>query len=412
MRIAQSKKLREFARRAALTKDIDALHTSMNTSQGMTITFDSDIWSWQEGGGISRYFVEVGKNLEGLGHSIHVRAPFHVNEWLHKWKNRDGVYLGDKHRWPFKQALRRLNRAIESVGAGRTDVMHHTAWNANRSHRVPTVVTVHDCVWGQYPDPSYTHQANRIRKVAREADVVICPSESTRRAAVKYIGLSADKIHVAHHGTTLLGPPHPSRRPVERQIAFVGLRQPVYKNFHRLLKALGCLKDVSLCCLGAWGPSEAEMALVEQLGIRDRVHYRTIRSDADLLQGYRDCSALVIPSLEEGFGLPMLEAFALGLPVIASEAEALVEVSGGAATHVDATVSEALAARILEVIEDSELRSRLVRNGTKRAADFSWARSAAAHQAAYRAAIDSQNGRQGPPPDLSSWWRRKRLASS
>jgi glycosyltransferase involved in cell wall biosynthesis len=362
----------------------------MNTSQAMTITFDSDVWSWQEGGGISRYFIELGKNLEILGHSVRVQAPFHVNEWLRQWKNGDGVYLGDKHGWPFKQALRRLNRAIENVRGGRTDVMHHTAWNANRSHGVPTVVTVHDCVWGQYPDPSYTHQAHRIRKVAREADVIICPSESTRRAAAKYAGLSTDRIHVAYHGTTLLGQPRPARTPTARKIAFVGLRQPVYKNFPILLKALGCLKEVSLCCLGAWGPTEAEIAMAEELDIQDRVQYRTIRSDADLLEGYRDCSALVIPSLEEGFGLPMLEAFALGVPVVASEAEALIEISGGAAAHVDATLPEALAVRILEVLENTELRARLVRDGTKRAADFSWARSAAAHQAAYRAAIDSQ----------------------
>ena len=84
----------------------------------------------------------------------------------------------------------------------------------------------------------------------------------------------------------------------------------------------------------------------------------------------------------------MLQAFSLGVPVIASEAEALVEVSGGAATHVDARRPEALAARIQQVIEDRKFSARLAQDGIRRAADFSSARSAKIRETAYRMAID------------------------
>ncbi|HEY5812229.1 MAG TPA: glycosyltransferase, partial [Terrimicrobiaceae bacterium] len=168
----------------------------------MIVAFDSDIWSWQEGGGISRYFVELGKGLERLGHCVDVRAPIHINGWLREWKT-DGIYLGTnlsrtRHDWPLKQLLRRVNRSIERITARSSDVIHHTAWNADRSSRTPTVVTVHDCVWGAYPQTYYAFQAKRICKVALDADVVICPTEKTRRDAIKYIGLPEEKIFVAH----------------------------------------------------------------------------------------------------------------------------------------------------------------------------------------------------------------------
>ena len=359
----------------------------------MIVAFDSDIWSWQEGGGISRYFVELGKRLEALGHCVDVRARVHINAWLREWKQSNKIYLGDhlrhsRHSLSLKRLLRSLNWTVEGVMARRPDIMHHTAWHSNRSRRTSTVITVHDCVWGAYPDAKYAYQAKRIRKVALEADVVICPTKKTRRDAIKYIGLPPDKIFVAHHGITQLGTPRSPEIPVGRQIAFVGLRSPAYKNFAMLLAAVAHLKDVRLCCLGGGRCSERERALLAELRLEERVQFKQVRGDRDLFEGYNTCSALVIPALEEGFGLPMLEAFALGIPVIASEAEALLEVSAGAATHVDATSAEALAARIQEVLDDRELHARLARSGLRRAADFSWARSAAAHEVAYHAAIE------------------------
>ena len=155
-----------------------------------------------------------------------------------------------------------------------------------------------------------------------------------------------------------------------------------------MLLALAHLKNVNLYCLGGEKPSEKERALLATLGLTRRVQFKQICDDADILQGYSTSAALVIPALEEGFGLPMLEAFSLGVPVIASQAEALVEVSGGAATHVDATQPEALAARIEQVIEDRDFSARLVQDGIKRAGEFSWAHSAKIHETAYRMAID------------------------
>jgi glycosyltransferase involved in cell wall biosynthesis len=140
------------------------------------------------------------------------------------------------------------------MAARRSDVIHQTACNADRSSRTPTVVTVHDCVWGAYPQANYAFQAKRICKVAFDADVVICPTEKTRRDAIKYIGLPEEKIFVAHHGITLLGKPRSQNSPVARQIAFVGLRSPLCKNFTTLLMALAQLKDVRLAVLVAGGP--------------------------------------------------------------------------------------------------------------------------------------------------------------
>jgi glycosyltransferase involved in cell wall biosynthesis len=358
----------------------------------MIVAFDSDIWSWQGGGGISRYFVGLGRSLESLGHRVDVRAPIHVNGWLREWKVGQGIYLGNilgqtRYGIAFRKLLCGLNRRLEGVTAQRPDVMHHTAWHADRNPETPTVVTVHDCIWGSHPVAYYAFQAARIRKVALEADVVICPTEKTRRDATKYIGLPEEKIFVAPHGVTPLGRPRSESSLVAKQIAFVGPRSPSYKNFMALLVALTHLKDVKLCCLGGEKPSERERELLANLGLTGRIRFQQVRDDADIREGYSTSAALVIPALEEGFGLPMLEAFSLGVPVIASRAEALVEVSAGAATHVDATCPEALAAAIDQVLEDRKLSAHLAQEGIKRAADFSWERSAKVHETAYRAAI-------------------------
>jgi glycosyltransferase involved in cell wall biosynthesis len=214
------------------------------------------------------------------------------------------------------------------------------------------------------------------------------PTEKPRRDAVKYIGLSGDKIFVAHHGVTPLGPPRSGSSHLAKQIAFVGPRSAAYKNFSVLLVALAQLKGVHLYCLGGEKPSSREQTLLANLGLMERVRFKHICDDTDIRDGYTTSAALVIPALEEGFGLPMLEAFSLGVPVIASRAEALLEVSGGAATHVDATSPDALAERINQVLEDRELSARLAREGIRRAADFSWARSAKIHETAYRTAIN------------------------
>ena len=359
----------------------------------MIVAFDSDIWSWQEAGGISRYFVALGKALETLGHQVDVRAPVHVNGWLREWKPANGIYLSNhlgesRSSEVFKKLLRRFNRSVENLTARKSDVMHHTAWYSERSGRTPTVITVHDCIWGCYPDGNYAFQGKRIRKVASEADIVICPTDKTRRDAIKHIGLPNERVFVAHHGVPLFGRAGVQERTVAKQVAFVGPRWATYKNFTALLLALAHLKNVNLYCLGGEKPSEKERALLANLGLTKRVKFKQICADVDILDGYSTSAALVIPALEEGFGLPMLEAFSLGVPVIASEAEALVEVSGGAATHVDATQPEALAARIEQVIEDRKFSARLAQDGIKRAADFSWAHSAKIHETAYRMAID------------------------
>ena len=140
------------------------------------------------------------------------------------------------------------------------------------------------------------------------------------------------------------------------------------------IRAVGRAAQPRLKLLLAGGARSAEPG-VRSLGFVD---------DTELLGLYRSSLALVQPSIEEGFGLPVLEAMACGLPVIASNAPALREVAEGAALHFDARDSEELARSMIHVAEDAELRSRMRREGLIRARDFSWKRCAEETLRVYR----------------------------
>lgn len=111
------------------------------------------------------------------------------------------------------------------------------------------MITVHDCIWGCYPDGNYTFQAKRIRKVASEAEIGICPTDKTRRDAIKHPGLPIERMFVAHHGVPLFGRARVQERAVAKQGALLVPRWATYKNFTAVLLALAHLKNVNLYCL-------------------------------------------------------------------------------------------------------------------------------------------------------------------
>ena len=114
-----------------------------------------------------------------------------------------------------------------------------------------------------------------------------------------------------------------------------------------------------------------------------RVHYRSI-TDLSLYELYHQATAFVFPSLNEGFGIPVLEAFSAGCPVILSNRSSLPEVGADAAVYFDPEQDESIAAAVEKVITDSGLQQEMRAKGTKRLADFSWEKTAAKTQALYR----------------------------
>ena len=162
-----------------------------------------------------------------------------------------------------------------------------------------------------------------------------------------------------------------------------------YKNLHRLIRALPDIdKDVLLVLPGSPTPYEAELrALANELGVADRVRFPDWLSEEQLEGLYALCSAFVLPSLIEGFGLPVIEAMLRGTPVGCSNIPALTEVAGDAALTFDPERQEEITAAIRQLLEDRALAARLAERGLGRAGEFTWRRTGELSLAGYRRAL-------------------------
>jgi glycosyltransferase involved in cell wall biosynthesis len=165
-----------------------------------------------------------------------------------------------------------------------------------------------------------------------------------------------------------------------RYILYIASSLP-HKNYQRLLRAFKAVKeaqkDIKLVLIGArdYGFDEIEKTIAE-LGLAGEVVFLGWLPFDDIPVIYSGAELFVFPSLHEGFGIPVVEAFACGVPVVCSGIEPLIEVAGGAARLVDPLSVDDMAEGMLKVLTDSGLRDSLVRDGLKRAAAFSWEKTA------------------------------------
>jgi glycosyltransferase involved in cell wall biosynthesis len=256
----------------------------------------------------------------------------------------------------------------------------------------PVVVTIHDLFFIGYPGrrrPLYDATMTRLARLyARGASAIVADSEHSRRAIVARLGIDAARIAVIPVG---LGPEFRPAAPTaaQRERYGLGARYALYlgnflphKNLPRLLGAWAALPAPLRAAhrlVLAGGDCTNRPALVARaasLGVADRVVFPGLIDDADLPALYGGATLVVQPSLEEGFGLPALEAMACGAPVIASRRGALPEVVAEAGLLVDPEDERALAAALARVLGSPEERAAIARRGVARAAEFTAARTA------------------------------------
>ncbi len=265
---------------------------------------------------------------------------------------------------------------------------------------VATVLTVHDLIFERYPEHHTRRNVAFLRaalpRFVRAADVVIAVSAHTRRDLVELYGVAPQKVSVIHEGVDAAFAPAPASEvarvrerysPERPWLLMVGTLEP-RKNHAAALRALRRLRDEGfphrLLVVGGRGWLFAPiMALVDQLGLRDDVHFAGYVPGADLPALYTGADCVLLPSLYEGFGFPVLEAMACGAPVVCSNVSSLPEVAGGAALLVPPTDDEALAAAVRLLLTQPALRAQMVADGMANAARFSWPRCARETAALY-----------------------------
>jgi len=302
-------------------------------------------------------------------------------------------------RWP----VRAVNAAWDVFGRPKLDRVFGVRLDLSHS---PTplplpasgksIVTVCDLFFMDEPEKADREARDRFLRKAenslRSADGVVTISEFSARAIRDRFGLDAGKIKVTYLGLNRVfeEPATPEETAEIRRrldlpgdfLLFVGALEP-RKNVPALIDALAVVHEkhgrIPLVLAGRSGGDAAAIGKrVEKRGLQSWVRRAGYLSDVEIRALYRSAAALVFPSLEEGFGLPLLEAMACGLPAAVSGVSALPEIGGEAALYFKPEDPEDIARTVLRLLEDEPLRSSLRPRGIQRAGYFSWRKSAEA----------------------------------
>jgi glycosyltransferase involved in cell wall biosynthesis len=267
-----------------------------------------------------------------------------------------------------RNASRRLLR-----GAPKADLFHALNQRVDfRTHR--TVTTFHDLfvLTGDYSSPEFRARfASQAREAASRSDLIIAVSEFTAGQVETLLSVERSRIRVVHHGVDVPLEAPGAREPM---VLFVGAIQR-RKNIARLIRAFERLPDSwKLVLAGSaegYGAAE-ELRSVEASSRKASIEVLGYVSDAELAALYRRAAIFAFPSLDEGFGMPVLDAMARGIPVLTSRRSALPEVAGGAAVLVDPEDAEELASQLVRLATDDDLRQRLSDKGLARAVELPW----------------------------------------
>jgi glycosyltransferase involved in cell wall biosynthesis len=293
----------------------------------------------------------------------------------------------------------------------RLDVVHGLAYLAPLIHpSVASVATILDVIWVHHPEATGRRfqlvMGALAPAIGRSSDRVIAISEAARDDISATLHLDIEKFDVTPLG--IAPPPAPAvhvdpARVRERlslgpePIVLCVAAKRAHKNLHGLIRAFALLEAstepgaAQLVLPGSPNDYERELqALAGELGIEERVRFPGWISDVDLEDLYRAAACFVLPTIREGFGLPVLEAMARGLPVACSDIPALSEVAGDAALLFDPGDTGSIAQAIASVIGDPELARTLVERGHERCRTFTWERTARATLASYGRAVSGE----------------------
>jgi glycosyltransferase involved in cell wall biosynthesis len=288
------------------------------------------------------------------------------------------------------------------------DLVHSLASTAPLWGPFRRVVTVHDLIYARFPD-AHAGVRDRAMRVlvpsaARRAHRVIADSQSTRDDLVELVGLSAERIDVVPLGlgASRRSEPAPQAQLRERLrlnerpvVLSLSAKRP-HKNLLALIGALAQIPAAERPALVLAGyPTEHEAQLRERartLGVEHDVRFPGWLSEAEVEGLWAIAAAFVFPSLYEGFGLPVLEAMARGVPVACSNASSLPEVAGDAALLFDPHDEGVIAVALQRLLDDAALGERLIAAGRERVREFTWERTARATIDSYRRAL----GRPAP----------------
>jgi glycosyltransferase involved in cell wall biosynthesis len=357
----------------------------------MKIFFDHQTFSLQDYGGISRYYSELINAINYTqNNEAYLSLLFTDNVHIREI-NKKFYSLYNAKRIPKKVSIQyRLNKlyCLYELANAKFDVFHATYYDpyfVKSINRKPSVVTfldmIHERYSGKFSDLAADHKITaRKKNIADRVSAIIAISENTKKDLVELFDIDSKKIFVIPLGNSLRKVPIiTDTNTLKRNpyLLFVGNRGH-YKNFDWFIKAVSPLifkYKVNIICAGGGDFTKQEAELLTSLRVQGKVAQISI-TDIKLAELYQNALAFVFPSLYEGFGLPILEAFACDCPCIVSNSSSLPEVAGDAALYIDPEDEETLIAALESLLESDSLRKALIQKGKERLAFFSWEKTA------------------------------------
>lgn len=350
----------------------------------MKIIYDHQIFTSQKYGGVSRYFYEL---IKFFNHKkdieIFTSIVFSNNHYISDKKDVKHIRFFPDTGFRGKQRLilpiNKIN-SIMNIKKQKFDVFHPTNYDPyflSYLKNKPFVLTVYDMIHERFKDMFPNNKTTENKKILCEkASKIIAISESTKKDLIEFFDIEESKIEVIYLGNSMVLDNKTTLDKVvpQKYILFVGSRGG-YKNFDRFINSISSLLnknlDLSVVCVGGGKFTNNELDMFKNLTIINKVLQYTL-DDNSLSQFYAKAVMFVFPSLYEGFGIPVLEAFACDCPLLCSNTSSLPEIAGDGAEYFDPYSKESICNAVEKVLNSDEVKDKLIKNGRERLKHFSW----------------------------------------
>ena len=347
----------------------------------MNLLYDHQIFSLQEFGGISRYFYELISFLE-KDTFIDVSGYYSNNYYLEKTQYRKKACLKNisfKGKTSFLNLINKRD-SISKIKRDKYNTFHPTYYDtyfSNYLGKKPFVITFHDMIHEKFTSlfPKNDVTKKWKREIAQKASKIIAISENTKKDILDIYDIEEKKIEVIYHGNSIN-----LSNEIEINIdlpndylLFVGNRNG-YKNFRLFIESVSSIinkEKINILCVGGGKFTKEELTLFINKGIVHRVEQRNL-NDRELIEAYKRALAFVYPSLYEGFGMPILEAYACNCPLVCSETSCFPEIAKEGASYFNPKNIDSMKYAIEAVLYDETYKKKLIEKGKEIERLFSW----------------------------------------
>jgi glycosyltransferase involved in cell wall biosynthesis len=389
----------------------------------MKLLYDHQIFYRQNYGGVSRYFCELMDQFSmdpETNFTLSLRYVQNDNlsqfPQLDKYWSKKNYFLYNNEIISSIQKKIRFNsvnfalnflinnqgESIRSLNKQDFDIFHPTYYEPyflKYLQKKPYVLTVYDMIHEIFPNYFKTNDQTKVwkKQLIENAGAVIAISENTKQDILKFTNIDPNLIHVIYLGNPFEHSTITSQIDLcldlqsfeKPYLLFVGGR-PAYKNFDFFIESIaGTLcdhEDLHVVCAGGVPFSSKEKEVFKELHILEKVHHKKI-NESILKNLYKNARAFVFPSLYEGFGLPVLEAFSCGCPAIISNSSSLPEIGGDGAGYFNPNDTESIRIAIERVLFDDRYREDLIQKGFERQKFFSWEKTAGSTKNVYNTVL-------------------------